>query len=129
MNPNNPVKGKVLIADDDDDGRTMLAFLLDMEGWQVAQARNGREALEKVLEEKPHVLLLDNRMPELTGAEVCQRLREQGIGVPVVFVTAYSDGQELAVSLGVRYFLKKPVDFMKLFAALDSAFRDSQNQK
>ncbi|WP_017721916.1 response regulator transcription factor [Kamptonema formosum] len=128
MNLNNPVKGKVLIADDDDDGRAMLAFLLDMEGWQVAQARNGREALEKVLVDKPHVLVLDNRMPELTGAEVCQRLREQGIGVPVVFVTAYSDGQELADSLGLRYFLKKPYDFPDLFAALDSAYRDSQTQ-
>ncbi len=124
MNPSNPVKGKVLIAEDDDDNRNLLAFLLGMEGWQVAEARNGREALEKVVEEKPHVLVLDNRMPELTGAEVCQRLREQGISVPIVFLTAYSDGQELAASLGIRYYLKKPYDFPDLFAAVDSAYRD-----
>lgn len=120
-------RGKLLIADDDDDSRMMLAFLLEDEGWQIAEARDGKEALEKVLQQPPDVLILDNRMPELTGSEVYQRIREQGINIPVVFVTAFSDLEELAVSLGVRYYLRKPLNFADLLAKIESAYVEDRN--
>lgn len=122
MTPEKLTKGKLLIADDDDDSRMMLAFLLEDEGWQVAEARNGKEAVEKVLQQQPDVLILDNRMPELTGAEVYQRIREKGSNIPVVLITAFSDLEELASSLGVRYYLRKPLDFPEVLAKIESAY-------
>jgi two-component system response regulator (stage 0 sporulation protein F) len=114
----------VLIADDDNNSRMMLAFLLSSEGWQVTEACDGKEALEKMIEEKPQILLLDNRMPELTGAMVYQQLCERDISTSVILMTAYSDGKDLALSLGIRYFLRKPVDFPQLLATLDLAYQD-----
>lgn len=115
-------RGKLLIADDDDDSRMMLAFLLEDEGWQITEARDGKEALEKVLQQQPDVLILDNRMPELTGTEVYRRIRERGINIPVVLITAFSDLEELASSLGVRYYLRKPLDFPEVLAKIESAY-------
>ncbi len=128
MNQGNVEKGKVLIADDDDDGRSMLAFLLESEGWEIAEARDGKEAVEKVIAENPDVLILDNRMPELTGSEVYQCLRKRGSRVSVVLVTAYSDGRELASSLGIPYFIQKPVDFAALLAAVEGAIAQAKSQ-
>ncbi|HEY9852430.1 MAG TPA: response regulator [Leptolyngbyaceae cyanobacterium] len=127
MKNDNLPKGKVLIADDDEDSRIMLAFLLQDEGWQIAEASNGKEALEKVVEEKPNVIILDNRMPELTGSEVYQQLRKRGVNIPVVFVTAFSDLEELASSLGIRYYLRKPIDFIEVLAAIESACAENRN--
>jgi two-component system, response regulator, stage 0 sporulation protein F len=118
-------KRKVLIADDDDDSRTMLALLLEHEGWEVREARNGQEALEKVTQEQPDVLILDNRMPELTGVEVYQQLQERGIKLAVVLATAYGYLEELASSLGITYFITKPFDLDKLLNIVESAYQSS----
>lgn len=126
MNQGYPLNRKVLIADDDDDSRTMLAFLLESEGWQISEARNGKEALEKLTEECPQVLILDNRMPELTGAEVYQHIQQKGIKITVVLMTAFSDLEELASSLGIRYYLPKPVDVPLVLATVESAYGEYQ---
>lgn len=120
-------KGKVLIVDDDEDSRIMLAFLLQDEGWQIAEACNGREGLEKVAQEKPNIIILDNRMPELTGAEVYQHLRKMGNNIPVLFITAFGDLEELASSLGIRYYLRKPIDFVEVIAKIESAYAENDN--
>ena len=127
MNSHKFARGKVLVAEDDDDNRNLLAFLLESEGWQITEATNGKEALEKVVKEQPEVLILDNRMPELTGTEVYQQIRAQGIHVSVVLVTAFSDLEELASSLGIRYFLKKPFELPQLIATIEAAYADFQN--
>jgi len=98
MNTLNLGRGKVLIADDDEDSRMMLSFVLQEEGWEVYEACNGKEALEKVIEEKPDLLILDNRMPELSGVEVYQYLQAEGINIAVVLATAYGYLDELASS-------------------------------
>lgn len=118
-------RGKVLLAEDDNDNRMLLTFLLESEGWQVIEACNGKVALDKVITEQPQVVILDIRMPEFTGTQVYQKLREQDISIPIVFVTAFSDLEELASSLGIRYFLSKPFDLPELLGILESAYQDS----
>lgn len=98
----------VLIADDDQAVREALGDLLEGEGWDVALARNGREALKRVAIERPDLLILDHRMPHLTGAEVYRALRDNGIDVPVVLMTAASLADQLATSLGIIDVLRKP---------------------
>lgn len=115
---------KILIADDDDDSRIMLSFVLEQEGWEVSEARDGKEALEKVIQDQPDVLVLDNRMPELTGAEVYQRLKAEGVNLGVVLATAYGDLNELASSLNIAHFVSKPFDFPELLACIESAYND-----
>lgn len=124
MDRNTSVKRKVLIADDDDDSREMLAFLLRDEGWEVKEARDGKEALTTIVNDRPDLLILDNRMPELTGAEVYQQLQAQGINLAVVLATAYGHIEELASSLGIAYFVNKPYDITELLTIIDSAYEN-----
>ncbi|MTJ10310.1 MULTISPECIES: response regulator [unclassified Anabaena] len=121
MKFNHLEKRKVVIADDDEDSRMLLAFLLEDEGWLVEQAKNGKEAIEKVVQEKPHLLILDNRMPELTGTQVYQQLQGQKIDLTTILVTAYGDIEELASSLGIVHFLRKPIDISELLLIIESA--------
>ncbi|MBD2505027.1 response regulator [Anabaena azotica] len=127
MNNQTLGKGKVLIADDDDDSRIMLSFILQEEGWDVYEACNGKEAVEKVIEDKPDLLILDNRMPELTGAEVYQYLQAKGINIAVVLATAHGYLDELASSLGVTHFIKKPYEIPKLLKMVESAYASCRN--
>lgn len=111
----------VVVADDDDEFRQALAEIVELDGWRVWQARDGQEALDCTLKLRPNVLVLDHRMPTLTGVEVVQRLREARIGVPVVFVTAAYEIEELAASVGVLCRLRKPFGFDDLSRILERA--------
>ncbi len=122
---NNTGKRIILIADDDDDARAMLTFIFEEENWEVKQAKNGKEALEKVIQEQPDLLILDNRMPELAGSQVYQQLQVEGIKLPVVFATAYSDLEELAAELGISFFISKPYDIPELLKTVESAYESS----
>ncbi|MBU7586495.1 MAG: response regulator [Nostoc sp. TH1S01] len=124
MNGNNTGKRKILIADDDDDSRVMLSFLLEEEGWEVKEAKNGEEALETVIKEQPDLLILDNRMPKLSGVEVYQRLQAQGIKIAVVLATAHGYLDELASSLGIAHFISKPYDIPELLKTIESAYKN-----
>lgn len=116
-----PPARKVLVADDDDEFREALVEIISSEGWHVWQARDGEEALQHTLELQPDVLVLDHRMPALTGAEVVKHLRAKGIRVPVVFVTAAHEIAEIASSVGVRCHLRKPFGFDELAEVLKRA--------
>jgi len=65
----------VLVVDDDPHIRDVLRFALEKEGISVFEAENGREGIEKALQVKPHVIIMDVMMPELNGLDACQELR------------------------------------------------------
>ena len=115
-------KRRILVADDDADTRVLLGVLLEQRGWEVIEATNGQEALEKVIDEMPDVALLDNRMPERTGAEVYRQLRAGNVEVPVILMTGLSKASELARQLGIRYFLPKPFVVGDVVAVVDRAY-------
>lgn len=121
-NNKNLDKRKILIADDDDDSREMLAFLLQAEGWEVQEAKDGKEAIEKIVEESPDVLILDNRMPEITGVELYQKIKDKSINLPVIFATAYHFPEDLIETLGIAYFVTKPYDITDLLNIVESAY-------
>jgi len=125
MKTDNLATRTVLIADDDNDSRVLLAFLLEQEGWEVKQAKDGKEALEKVFQEQPDLLILDHRMPEFTGSEVYQHLQTRGINLTIVLVTAYGYLEELSSSLGISYFVSKPFDIPDLLNIIESAYKKS----
>jgi two-component system, response regulator, stage 0 sporulation protein F len=116
-----PVPVRVLVIDDDLDFREALVDLLGIMGWDAEGAASGEEGLNSVLERVPDVLLLDHRMPGLSGADVVERLRTEGIEVPIVFMTAAMEGRSLARQLGLALYVPKPCSFDELCDAVRRA--------
>ena len=112
-------RGRVLLADDDDDIRETLAMALADQGWQTVEARDGNEALSRAASEQFDALILDHRMPGLLGGEVHQKLRERGSSTPVILITAANRIRELATTFGVKDFLGKPFSLDDLYTTLD----------
>jgi CheY-like chemotaxis protein len=100
----------VLVVDDDLAIRQAITMILESEDYQVATAADGAEALERIAELNPAVVLLDLQMPVLTGWDVMRRLREQGVTVPVVVMTAGYRAQAEAEANKAAGFLAKPFE-------------------
>lgn len=116
---NTPTRGRVLLADDDDDIREALALALVGHGWEAVEARDGNEALARAVAEPFDVLILDHRMPGLLGGEVHRMLRERGVNVPVILITAANRIRELTAEFGVATFLGKPFSLDDLLVVVD----------
>jgi two-component system nitrate/nitrite response regulator NarL len=112
--------GPLLVADDDDDFRCLLATLLERAGYRTVQAADGYAALAVARDERPEVVLLDVRLPGLGGYEVCRRLRDEfGEQLPIVFVSgARTEAGDRAAGLliGADDYVVKPFDPDELLA-------------
>ena len=120
-------KGTVLIADDDDLLREAFVSILEFDGWRTMEARDGKEALDKVLQSHIDVMILDQRMPEMTGKEVYQLMRQHKLTIPVILITAAADIADIDVELGLACYLSKPVGMKALLDVVrraDCAARD-----
>lgn len=93
---------KILIADDERDIRDLITFTLKFAGHEVIEASNGEEALGAATREIPDLILLDVRMPRMSGYEACKRIKADASTqhVPVVFLSA--KGQESEVTEGME---------------------------
>jgi CheY-like chemotaxis protein len=101
----------ILIAEDERDIRELINFTLMFAGHTVTTAANGEEAVEKAAEAKPDLIMLDVRMPRMTGYEACRKLKQTDAtrDVPVVFLSAKGQDEEVQNGLdvgGVAYILK-----------------------
>jgi two-component system cell cycle response regulator DivK len=108
---------KVLIAEDTTDSREMLKFLLEVDGYDVVEAQDGFEAVEKAVEEKPDLILMDVAMPVLDGLQAVEAIRqhEDLRRTPVIAVTAFGDFyKERACKAGCNAVIQKPVEFDQL---------------
>ena len=88
--------GSILIVDDDRSARQTLSALMEGEGYEVRSAPSGRTALMFAREEPPELILLDVRLPDVDGFEVCRQLKEDAgtRGVPVIFLSALEDAED-----------------------------------
>jgi two-component system, OmpR family, response regulator len=116
----------LLIVDDEDNLRSMLAAALRHNGFVVSAACNGREAL-KVMGGPPHpdLVVLDVMMPDLDGFEVCRRMRADGDGTPVLFLTARDSISDKVrgLTLGGDDYLQKPFSLEELVARSNAILR------
>lgn len=102
---------KILIAEDERDIRDLITFTLRFAGHEVIATTNGEEAYQRALEDPPDLILLDVRMPRMTGYEACKRIKSEEAtqDIPIVFLSA--KGQEAEVRTGLevgaeKYILK-----------------------
>lgn len=103
---------RILVAEDERDIRELIAFTLRFAGFDVLLATNGAEAVEVAEAEKPDLILLDVRMPRMSGYEACRRLKEnpQTASLPVVFLSAKGQDSEIQQGLdsGAEEYILKP---------------------
>ncbi len=113
---------RILLADDDPDIRAILRAHLATYDVTLFEARNGEEALETILVEKPHLVVLDVMMPELNGWEICKyvRSKDELAGVRVLMLTAIGERvNELTSPLyGADAYLDKPFDLDEIDATV-----------
>lgn len=111
---------RVLVVDDEPYIVELLQEYLTAKGYEVLTASDGEEALQKVKEERPHVILLDVRMPKMNGLEVLKRVREMDHEVGVIMVTAVAEEEtgRQALQLGAFDYITKPLDLQYLDRSL-----------
>ena len=111
---------RILVVDDEPDAVELLQEFLTAKGYDVITACDGEEALRQVREHRPHLILLDVRMPKLNGMEVLKRVREIDHEVGVIMVTAVNEeetGRE-ALKMGAFDYITKPLDLQYLERSL-----------
>ncbi len=104
---------KVLVVDDEPDVVEILSYNLKKEKYIVFQAYNGKQCLESALINKPDLIIMDIRMPEMTGIDTCRAIRKDDNlkHIPVLFLTADSDEYTSmnAMDAGGNHFITKPI--------------------
>jgi two-component system, response regulator, stage 0 sporulation protein F len=103
-------KGRLLIVDDEAVIRDVLSRFLKKKGYDIVTASNGREAMDLIKKERPHLMLLDLRMPEMDGFEVLRRLRKVDQEIAVIVITANSDLEQArqTMEMGACDYVVKP---------------------
>ncbi len=103
---------KILIAEDEPDIRELVAFTLRFAGYEVSAASNGEEAVQMASRENPDLILMDVRMPRMTGYDACRLIKQDSKlkDTPVVFLSAKGQESEIQTGLdvGAEEYLLKP---------------------
>lgn len=117
----------LLFIEDDDHIRLALRLVLEDEGYRVREAADGRSGLAAFHAEEPDLVLLDLRLPDISGFDVCRALRAMSI-VPIIMVTAQTDTQDMVTGLeaGADDYVTKPVVPKELAARIRAHLRRAQ---
>ena len=109
---------RVLVVDDFDDSRFSLSTLLKIEGYEVIEATDGAQAIEKALSDKPDLILMDLSLPVIDGLSATRQIRQSDAmkRVPIIALTAHDliDIQNQAQDAGCTDYAPKPIDFTLL---------------
>ncbi|HSR52254.1 MAG TPA: response regulator transcription factor [Acidobacteriota bacterium] len=121
------MKRKVLIVEDEEAMGVALRDGFQYEGYDVSLATDGTQALEKVGQEEPDLMILDVMLPKVNGLDVCKTLRKDGNRVPIIMLTAR--GQEIdrvrGLKIGADDYVTKPFSLMELMARVEALLRRS----
>jgi DNA-binding response OmpR family regulator len=115
----------ILLIDDEEAFVTTLQERLEMRGFPCRVAFNGESGLEMIASHPPDVIVLDLRMPGMSGVEVLRRIRRQWPGLPVIMLSGHGSDQdfETCLSLGAAQYHKKPLDIGDLLESISAVTR------
>jgi len=118
---------RVLVVDDEESITDLVATALRYEGFQVEVARSGRDALAAVTSVRPHLIVLDVMLPDLDGFEVQRRVAADGLGVPILFLTARdtTEAKVRGLTMGADDYVTKPFSLEELVARVQAVLRRS----
>jgi DNA-binding NtrC family response regulator len=111
----------ILIIDDDEDLAAILAAIVAQHGHAARTARNGREGLDRIREQRPDLLMLDLEMPRLAGPEMLRRLGPSERPIPFVLLSGAPGLSTVAQALGTPHYLAKPFSFEALVRTMERA--------
>ncbi len=124
---------KVLIIEDNDDIRENVIEILELAGYQVFSAANGKTGVELALHDTPDIILCDIMMPEMDGYGVLYLLskRPETVAVPFIFLTAKAEhfDRRKGMEMGADDYLTKPFDDMELLSAIESRLKKKEGQQ
>lgn len=116
------MKRKILIAEDYEDTRIFMKFLIESYGYQVIEAADGLEAVESLKTQFPDLILMDMAMPVMDGIDATKAIRKfkRAESIPIIAITAHGKlFYEKAIAAGCNDLIEKPVDFRSLEAILN----------
>jgi DNA-binding response OmpR family regulator len=118
---------RILLVDDEQSVQTLLSYPLRKEGYDVVQATDGRQALERFREQPFDLVVLDLMMPRMDGLEVCRRLRQRS-AVPIIMLTARSEEIDKVVGLeiGADDYITKPFSMREFRSRVKAALRRAE---
>ncbi len=116
---------KVLVVDDEPNIRDLLSASLRFQGHQVLTAANGNEAINKIVDNQPDIVLLDVMLPDISGFGVTKKIRSLGIEVPILFLTARDDTEDKVTGLtvGGDDYVTKPFSLDEIIARISAIMR------
>ncbi|MEW6607581.1 MAG: response regulator [bacterium] len=117
-------KTHILVVDDEWEIVEVIRTLLEVKGYEVTTAQSGKEALEKLEERLPHLIILDILMPEMNGYEVCKKIRKSPVHkhLPIIILSSKSTVEDEIAGwrMGIDEYITKPFDLEELVAILES---------
>lgn len=119
---------RILIVDDDDEIRELLEFDVAQSGYFVDTARDGKEGLQKVLNNSYDLVILDVMMPKMNGFDVCKNIRQAKLAIPVLMLTAKGtiDDKTVGFDCGADDYLVKPFDIQEVLLRIRVLLRRNQ---
>jgi DNA-binding response OmpR family regulator len=120
---------KILIVEDEPNMRLGLKDNLEFEGYTVELAENGEDGLNKILDNKYDLIILDVMMPKMSGFDVCKNARKSGVSTPIILLTAKGEeiDKVLGLELGADDYVTKPFSVRELIARVKAILRRSEN--
>ena len=125
------MKTRILLVDDEQNARQALRTILEEEGYEIAEAPDGEEALKRLVEFAPAVVLTDVRMPKMDGISLVRKAREGGFDTTFVMMTAFASiGVAVeAMKAGAENFLVKPLDADTVLVVLEKVLEKRNFQQ
>ena len=123
-------KKKILAVDDEIAIIDLLKFNIEKEGYRFISAQDGEEAMRKVIEEKPDLVLLDVMLPKMDGLTVCKKIRQEEINVPVIMLSARGEEIDkiLGLEIGADDYITKPFSTRELIARIKANLRKIEQE-
>ncbi len=115
----------ILVIDDDESLRDTIAMMLEQESFRVILSGDGRDGFDKALTNKPDLVLVDLRLPGMTGTEICKQLRGAGVKTPIIVLSALGDELDkvLLLEIGADDYVVKPFGTRELMARIRAVLR------